>query len=210
MTSHVEILAEADIEPAAAVLGRAFRDNPMNRAVIGGDAERREACNRAGVEAYLPGALRAGPVWGAWREDALCGALVAMPPGSYPPPLPGLRVWWRLLRVQGPRLVRRWGNVAARLYDLHPEEPHWTLATLGVGPAAQRTGIGSELLAALIEHVSEATVPIYLDTDRSENVGFYARGGFEAIGRTEIEGVTVHRMLRRAASAAASGAVGAA
>ena len=55
MTSHVEILAEADIEPAAAVLGRAFRDNPMNRAVIGGDAERREACNRAGVEAYLPG-----------------------------------------------------------------------------------------------------------------------------------------------------------
>ena len=196
MTPTVEILTEADVEPAAAVLGRAFRDNPMNVAVIGGDAERRERCNRAGVEAYLPAALRAGPIWGAWQGEVLCGALVAMPPGSFPLPMPSLRAWWRLLRVQGPRLVRRWGGVAAELFDLHPDEPHWTLATLGVDPGAQRAGIGSELLFALTEHVSDAAVPIYLDTDRAENVAFYARAGFEVIGTTGIEGITVHRMLR--------------
>lgn len=198
MTSELEILTEADVEAAAAVLGRAFRDNPMNVAVIGGDDERRVRCNQAGVLAYLPAALVAGLVWGAWCDRRLCGVLVAMPPGGYPLPVPGLRDWWRLLRVQGPRLVRRWGGVAAELADLHPSEPHWTLATLGVDPADWRWGVGSELLRALTEHVSESPAPIYLDTDRAENVAFYACGGFEEIGRVEILGVTVHRMLRPA------------
>lgn len=198
MTPTVEILNETDLPEAAAVLGRAFRDNPMNVAVIGGDAGRREHCNRAGVEAYLPAALRAGPVWGAWRDDVLCGALVAMPPGSFPLPMPGLRAGWRLLRIQGPGLIRRWGRVAAELFDLHPDERHWTLATLGVDPGAQRAGVGSELLAALTEHISEAALPVYLDTDRAENIAFYGRAGFEVIGTAEIEGVPVHRMLRPA------------
>lgn len=197
-TPQVEILAERDLDSAAQVLGRAFRDNPMNVAVIGGDGPRREACNRAGVEAYLPAALEAGPVWGARQGDALCGVLVSMPPGAFPLPVPGWRAFWRLWRVQGPRLIRRWGSVAASLYDLHPEEPHFTLATVGVDPAVRRAGIGSELVAALTEHVSELTVPIYLDTDRTENIAFYARAGFDVIGSAEIEGVTIHRMLRPA------------
>jgi ribosomal protein S18 acetylase RimI-like enzyme len=198
VTPDLEILTEADSEAAASVLGRAFRDNPMNLAVIGDDAARRERCNQAGVRAYIPAALVAGPVWGAWRERRLCGVLVSMPPGGYPLPIPSLRDWWRLLRVQGPRLVRRWGNVAAELADLHPSEPHWTLATLGVDPVDWRSGVGSELLSALTEHVSESPAPIYLDTDRPENLAFYARAGFEEIGRVEIQGVTVHRMLRPA------------
>jgi hypothetical protein len=43
-------------------------------------------------------------------------------------------------------------------------------------------------------------LPAYLETDRSENVAFYRRSGFEISGRTEILGVCVWRMLRAAAT----------
>ena len=44
------------------MLARAFRDNPLNRAVVGGSERRRVRSNRAGVAAYLPTALESARV----------------------------------------------------------------------------------------------------------------------------------------------------
>ena len=205
MSPHIAPLRSEDAQAAAEVLGRAFVDNPVNVAVIGADPERRERCNRAGVEAYLPAALEAGWVAGAWQgpplaaggERELCGVLVAMPPGAFPLPVPGFLAAMRLLWQQGPRVASRFGDVARTLSALHPAEPHWTLATLGVDPLAQGRGVGSALLAAFTSVVANDGLAAYLDTDREENLAFYRPSGYEVIGTTRILGVEVHQMLRR-------------
>ena len=88
MTLRVGELQDADRSGAASLLGRAFAESPMNVAVIGGDTPRRERCNRAGVEAYLPAAMERGGVAGAWYGGGLAGVIVGMPPHAFPLPPP--------------------------------------------------------------------------------------------------------------------------
>ena len=88
---------DASREPeAAALLARAFRDNPINRAVIGGDDGRRLRVNSYGMRTSLLASRRF-----SYRrllvEEAetraisgASGALLALEPGGYPvapPPL---------------------------------------------------------------------------------------------------------------------------
>ena len=52
----------------------------------------------------------------------------------------------------------------------------------------------------------EPRTSAYLETDRPENVAFYERAGFVAVGETRIFSVPVWRMQRPAASGARAGA----
>ena len=55
--------------------------------------------------------------------------------------------------------------------------PHWYLSVLGVEPSQQGRGIGSTLLRDWLGQVDGDEMPAYLETDRRENVAFYARWG---------------------------------
>lgn len=198
MSARVTDLDPRHAVEAAALLGRAFRDNPVNVAVIGRGPDARERISAAGAVAYMPGALELGRVWGAWLGDELAGVLVALPPGRTVLPVPRWRAWGRLLWEQGPRVVHRFGEVAATLHERHPVVPHWTLATLGVDPPHWRRGVGRALVRALVAAADRAPHGIYLDTDRGENVAFYSASGFEVVGTLDVAGVRVHRMWRPA------------
>ena len=196
--------AEGRREPAARVLARAFRDNPLNVAVIGSaDPARRLRCNLHGMRASLASAGRHGEALVASHGGRVAGGLLAVPPGAYPLPAPGLLVQARCLLGQGWRVATRWGEVFDALRPHHPAAPHWYLGTLGVDPALQRRGIGAALLRAWIERVDLSRAAAYLETDRESNLPFYAHVGFEPAGRIEVLGVPVWRMQRPAAGAAA-------
>jgi GNAT superfamily N-acetyltransferase len=62
--------------------------------------------------------------------------------------------------------------------QLDPEEPHAHLGPIGVSPKAQGQGIGTALMNRYLEHLKQARVAGYLETDRPENVEFYKRFGF--------------------------------
>ncbi len=184
-------------EPAATeVLARAFRDNPLNVAVIRGGPERRLRSNLHGMRALLPTARAHGEAWALREGSRLCAALVAVPPWLHPLPPPPLALRFRTLFGQGVGAALRWSRVFEVLDALHPEEPHWYLGTFGVDPPQQRRGHGSALLSAWLARPDAEAGAVYLETDRIENIPFYERAGFGVLRETAILGVPVWCMRR--------------
>ncbi len=184
------------------MLARAFRDNPLNRTVVGPSERRRLRCNEAGMRAQLGPALARGEVLAARDgEGAIQGVLVGVPPGAWPLPLPALGARLRLLWRQGVGVAGRWATVARRLEDVHPIVDHAYLATLGVAPEQAGRGVGTKLLGAWLAGVDAAGVPAYLETDEARNVPFYTRAGFEVVRELSVLGVAVHALERPPAGA---------
>jgi len=202
--ASIEPLKVRESAEAAEVLARAFRDNPLNLVVIGPrSASRRLRANREGMRSLLPVACDHGLVLGARLGGTLAGALIATPPHGYPLPPAALGARLRTLLVQGPRVTSRWNRVFHALHALHPAEPHAYLGTLGVGPALQRRGVGTALLARWLQATDRDGVPTYLETDKRENLAFYGQAGFEVERETEVLGARVW-CLRRPAPTPAS------
>lgn len=186
-------------EPAAvALLARAFRDNPLNVAVIRGDAERRLRSNLHGMRSLVPVALRHAEVWGLREQGRVRAALVGVPPLLHPLPPPPLALRLRSLLGQGLGPALRWARVFEALERLHPTDPLWYLGTFGVDPPDQGRGLGSGLLGAWLAHLDAEGGAVYLETDRPENVVFYERAGFATVQETSVLDVPVWCMRREA------------
>jgi ribosomal protein S18 acetylase RimI-like enzyme len=192
-------LRESERESAVELLARAFRDNPLNVAVIGSDdPERRLRANAHGLRSLLPVAHAHGRVRALRTEGGLAAVLIGVAPGAHPLPPAALAARLRCLLGQGLRVARRWAEVFETLAPLHPQGPHWYLGTLGVEPLQQGRGLGHRLLADWLAEVDRGPAGAYLETDRPENVAFYQRAGFVALGETRIFSVPVWRMYREA------------
>ncbi len=59
-------------------------------------------------------------------------------------------------------------------------------------------GIGAVLLGAFLEKVDAGEEPSYLETDRQENIAFYARAGYEVVREVPVLEVPVWCMWRPA------------
>ncbi|MFP6661543.1 MAG: GNAT family N-acetyltransferase [Myxococcota bacterium] len=197
----IRALAHRDIAATVEVLARAFRDTPLTCAVIEGSPERRLRCNRRGMEVLLRSADGRASLLGRDQPGgpkALSAALVAAPPGVFPLPSPGPLRLLRYLLGQGPRVVRRWGEVSRALEAVHPEGPHWYLSLLGVEPSLQARGLGSELLRHWLSQVDREPAVIYLETDVESNCVFYEREGFAVENEIQLLGVPLWCMARPA------------
>jgi GNAT superfamily N-acetyltransferase len=56
--------------------------------------------------------------------------------------------------------------------QVHPKEPLWYLAVLVADPSAQRSGIGTRLLGAVLERADEEGVRCYLETQNRDNIPY--------------------------------------
>lgn len=193
---RIEPLPSAEIRPAAGILARAFRDNPLNRAVIGDSPEERLRSNDVGMRVHLPVARAHGRVLLARQGERPAGVLVGVPPLGWPLPLPPFRQRLRLVFGQGWEVAKRWAEVAAILQEQHWIGPHWYLATLGVEPALWGKGIGRRLLREWLRTVDADESRAFLETDSHENVRFYEREGFRQLREVAVLGVPVYLMER--------------
>lgn len=66
-----------------------------------------------------------------------------------------------------------------------PQTPHWYLGYLGVLPARQGVGIGSEVLRPILERVDREQMPVFLYSTNTRNVPFYERLGCQVQARDE-------------------------
>lgn len=171
-----------DLPTVAAVLADAFADDPvMAWAFPDGTARPRLLQGMFGYLAehlYLP----AGGSTVAAEAAALW-----MPPGMSAP-----EDFWAehgagfAAAVEGQ--VERLGTLAEQMRAHHPDDPHWYLLALGVRPAAQGRGLGSQLLAVTLAAADEERMPAYLEATSARSRALYERHGFEAQAQFGVTG----------------------
>jgi GNAT superfamily N-acetyltransferase len=97
-----------------------------------------------------------------------------------------------------PRLLARAPLVAlawAGLERHHPvRPPHWYLAVLGAEPASQGKGLGSAVLAPVLEQCDADGVGAYLESSKERNIDFYARHGFRVSEELRLGGARGPRL----------------
>lgn len=199
-----------DIEPcqlpsrlkgqAAAVLNRAFRDDPLDSYLLP-DPVRREQAFLPMWKAVVSHALAYGQVF---TTAAVEGVACWLPPGRT-----DLGIW-QMLRtgLALPRSLLGLGREARRRsLALVPETdklhhdairaPHWYLWVLGVEPARHGQGIGGALLRSILDRADAEHTPCYLETVTPDNVAFYAKRGFQVVGEVQVvAGLTIWAMVR--------------
>ncbi|HEX8206747.1 MAG TPA: GNAT family N-acetyltransferase [Solirubrobacteraceae bacterium] len=166
----VRLIAPDEIPRVAGALARSFDDDPV--AVF---ANPRATSRPARLRFFFSGRLAALlPEEMCFCDEELRGAAIWAPHDRF---RPGTRESLRLLRLLLPRspLVL---TGFARMERHHPNEPHYYLQTLGVAPEAQGEGLGSKLMAPMLERCDREGVPAYLESSKERNIAFYGRHGF--------------------------------
>jgi ribosomal protein S18 acetylase RimI-like enzyme len=204
MTSDLNDLIRLDrsqLKPAAAIMARAFHDDPASVYFFPDASER---------SSKLPYVFRLLIGYGL-----LYGEVYATSPN-----LEGIAVWlpsqrsfrtlWRNIRSGGLSLLFRIGReTAAREYALGEyfdamrqrcaPAAYWYLLLLGVDPVYQGRGYASILLRAMFARADGERLPCYLETLTEKDVSIYRHLGFEVVEEGVVPGteVTVRAMLRK-------------
>lgn len=193
-------IGRPDVRPTAAMLARAFYDDPLMAWILPDERIRRRR-----LAAFFAVTMHSASLRHEGPEILLTGGQVLgcgnwMPPGTWPPP-----AWRQLATLPGLAwtLRSRLGVASAAygaLMRARPREPHWYLAGLGTDPPAQRAGVGSELMRSRLARCDAAGLPAYLESSKESNVPFYQGHGFTVTGELRIPdgGPTTWLMWRAA------------
>ena len=174
---------QQDVDVLSGVLARAFRDDPVMSWVFPREATR-VAWNRSFFRFRLRWMLRQEEVW--TTDDGAGAALWAAPERwrLTPRETLGLARFFPATGRHTGRVLRGLSLIEAR----HPETPHWYLAVLGTDPSRQGEGIGSRLLAPVLDGCDADEVPAYLESSKERNIAFYARHGFRVTEEVQLPG----------------------
>ena len=170
-----------DFRPLAAMLARAFYDDPVTSWFYPNARRRMAHATRffgirlrqlADQELMFTTDDCAGAaLWtqpGRWRED-LRQSLMLLP----------------MLPVLLPR-IRRSTRAVREIERRHPVVPHYYLSVLGTDPKQQGGGVGSALLTPVLHRCDAEGVAAYLECSKEGTVDFYVRHGFDVTDRVEL------------------------
>ena len=180
-TVSVRPARREDFRPLAAMLARAFYDDPVT-AWFYPNARRRMVHARrffsirlrqlADQELIFTTEDHSGAaLWTLperWRED-LRQSLMLLP----------------MLPVLLPRIVRS-TRAVREIERHHPVLPHYYLSVIGTDPDQQGGGIGSALLGPVLSRCDSDGVAAYLECSKESNVSFYARHGFTVTDKVHL------------------------
>lgn len=179
----------AEVRPLAAMLTRAFEDDPVMRWMFP-DAPRMRGFFASRARSLVKQEE-------VWTTDDHAGAALWAEPGR-----------WRLGALDtialGARFLFAFGRrLPAVLEGLelveraHPETPHYYLAVLGTEPSRQGEGIGSALIEPVLRTCDEDEIGAYLESSKERNIDYYARFGFKVIDEVRLpRGPSVWPMWR--------------
>jgi GNAT superfamily N-acetyltransferase len=174
----------AELPELARMLARAFHEDPVASWSCLPDDLRPRVLERV-FGMRLRDLYPRGEIW---TDDELRSVAVWAAPGK----------WHTTTRQDAayassllhPRLLIRMPMVVTgllRAQNLHPDEPlHWYLAILGTDPSAQGHGLGSAMMAPVLEACDRDGVGAYLESSKEQNLDFYARHGFRVTGEKKL------------------------
>ena len=195
------LLEEGDVDAAAGVIARAFRDDALTKAIIP-ETERRLAYAEVIGRRYVREALPYGHAFGVRERGALVGIALWHPPGVEPTSVTALLGMLPSLARMAPTVAGMGPRLAARLLR-SPSVPlelglrrrkavaeasagaAWYLAYLATDPAAQGRGVGRALLTAMLDRCDAAGQAAWLETTDPVNPPLYERFGFATVARLD-------------------------
>lgn len=193
-------LGPGDIPRAAAVLARAFADDPKMTHLLPEAAARTERSH------FLFGfELRYGLIYGeVYATSPACEGVAVWLPAEK-----SAITLWRAFRAGGFRLRSELGPAALerllafsdfvdQLHARHLPGPHTYLFFIGVDPALQRQGYAARLIRPMLARLDAEGTACYLNTQNDKNIALYEHFGFRTIERHPVPGSAVmHTAMRR-------------
>ena len=176
----------ADVKKLAAVLARAFYEDPPLIWLLPDPATRLRRITRMFATVIGVESLRYGGVDVACSGAEIAGGAVWLPPGHLQP---GLRE-----KMQGApsyalalaTTLWRAARYGRALDGARPKEPHWYLKAIGVDPAWQGRGAAGLLLRSRLRRCDQDGQPAYLEVSQPGGVALYERFGFKRIGHLDM------------------------
>ena len=177
---------------AAAMLTRAFQEDPLYRAVLPEEDKRRKLLfwlhDKMLRYCFLYGTMHTLP--------SLEGAACWLPPGQT-----DLTIG-RILRSgligmplrMGPAAYMRFSayiDCSSELRRQNSADTYWYLWVLGVDPPHQGQGIGGKLIRPVLEQADTSKTACYLETEVERNLAFYERHGFRVVAEARVPGLDV-------------------
>jgi GNAT superfamily N-acetyltransferase len=184
------------------MLGRAFYDDPLFGFFLP-DLVQQTRGILSFMGSGVVDAQKYGEVWVAHRDGKVASAAAWLRPGGYPR---GFRREAMTILRGTPAFLRAGSRIAASLRLLaevdkrHHEldQPHWYLGILGSDPLFQRTGAGSAVIQPVLDRCDEEGLDAYLETQKEENLAYYARHAFDDVRVLEVKGVPpIWTLLRK-------------
>jgi GNAT superfamily N-acetyltransferase len=159
----------------AAVLARAFYDDPPVRWLLRDDERRMHMLERT-FGLYLKN------LWFPQDEcyttaDVVGAAVWELPDRWQVGTIKQLQLFPAMAMIYGRTLPRMLGAITA-LESNHPKEPHYYLPFIGVVPEWQGKGVGSALFRPVLDRCDTERMPAYLEATAPENRALYERQGF--------------------------------
>lgn len=181
---NVRKACEADVPALTAALARAFDDDPLINWMAAQDARRaRRVYDSMEIalrklswrhnEVYTTDGVHGGALWappGKWKMGML-QQLMLVPAMSH------VTTWKRM-----PRIMAGINAIEKK----HPSRPHFYLFVLGTDTVHQGKGVGTQLLAPVLERCDREGTPAYLESSKEKNVPFYEHNGFKVTEKVDV------------------------
>jgi GNAT superfamily N-acetyltransferase len=180
---QIDPLTDEQILPAAEILTQAFLDDPLAIYTFPDREQRSQAFAHFMLASLREGVFLKG-VYSTIGQAT--GAAIWYAPDAHDlTPEQAEQVGWSQVEAQfGSEAYKRFTDFYQYVSQVHKRimaEPHWYLNLLGVSPHHQRQGIGSALIAPVLQQADRDNIPCYLETYKEQNVAFYQRHGFHLI-----------------------------
>jgi GNAT superfamily N-acetyltransferase len=176
----IRLMTVADLEPVAAMMARAFFDDPLQMWVVPKDDTRLETLHRVFA------AETEGDDPNYWYTDTAraCAAFWLDPESTFVPATSGdnVDVLAELLGDGVDRLKLAMDAMVAA----HPSTPHFYLEGLGTDPPRQGEGRASAAVRPILDVCDRDGIPAYLEATKERNVPFYERRGFRVTGTIDV------------------------
>jgi len=125
--------------------------------------------------------------FGHVSQDECSGTLWLPPGASHDLPIaPTIALAPQLLRAGGIKAVQRSLKIDSSLARIRPEELHYYLFSIAVHPDHQGRGQGKALMVEGLKAADKSNMPVYLESSKESNIGFYQNFGFEVLAEHKV------------------------
>ena len=187
----MRLVTKTDKALIVTILSASFDENRSFNTIIKQDGQRTLRIKKV-FEYFFDTWFEKGAIY--LSDDSKACALIAFPhlkKTTFRSVLMDIKLLFLIGVSSAKKGFAREGKIKTR----HPKVPFYYLLFIGVLPEHQNNGIGSKLLAELVEDSESRKLPMYLETYLPKNVDLYKKFGFTIFDELEF-GFPVYCMRR--------------